>query len=122
MAKHLFKPGESGNPNGRPPKSRALTAILEKALNKTIQTPTGKIARKRIIAQNVAQAVATGKAAMPDGTSLELSPRDWVEFTKWLYAHVDGGVVEKQEVEHKGKVIIDVVYDTSNSPSEDATS
>jgi hypothetical protein len=98
MTKHLFKPGESGNPAGRPPKSRALTAILERALNKTIDSQGKRVARKRLIAQAVAQAVATGKADMPDGTQLELSPRDWMEFTKWLYTHVDGGPVQRQEI------------------------
>ena len=40
-----FKPGQSGNPNGRPPKSRALTALLEKAGGRKISVlqPDGSI-------------------------------------------------------------------------------
>ena len=32
--KHKWKSGESGNPNGRPPKGQTLTEALEKAVDK----------------------------------------------------------------------------------------
>lgn len=93
-----YKPGQSGNPNGRPIKSRALTDLLSSALNKVVDTADGKrTARKRIIAENVAQAVSLGRVQMPNGDNLELSPKDWMEFTKWLYNHIDGPAVTKQE-------------------------
>jgi hypothetical protein len=79
-------------------KSRALTDLLSTALNKTLETKDGKhTSRKRIIAENVAQAISTGTAIMPDGKQLDLSPKDWMEFTKWLYTHIDGPAITKQE-------------------------
>jgi uncharacterized membrane protein YcgQ (UPF0703/DUF1980 family) len=64
-----------------------------------------RVARKKIIAEHVAEAIATGRVTLPDKdeTVLELSPRDWMEFTKWLYTHIDGAA--KQEIEHTGDVI-----------------
>lgn len=43
-----YEPGQSGNPRGRPPKERALTAILQAELGKTVDLPDGRrIAAKR---------------------------------------------------------------------------
>lgn len=105
MSKPQWKPGQSGNPNGRPPKSRALTAILETALNRTIpgspQADT-KIARKRILAEHIAEFVTTGRVTLPDSSVLEAeSVTDWLAAVKWLYQHIDGD--PPKQLEHSGR-------------------
>jgi len=100
-----FKPGQSGNPKGRPPKGRALTDLLQKALDKVTDGPDGgRIARKRLMADRVAEAVATGYVTLPgeDGKEkrVPMSVSEWRQMVQWLFAHVDGSKVLN---EHTGE-------------------
>jgi hypothetical protein len=87
-----FQKGQSGNPAGRPPKSRALTAILEAAGNKTLPTQVdGKAhARKHLLAAQMWQAATEGEITLPNGQKMELSPEDMIAAAKWIYTHIDG--------------------------------
>ena len=115
MPKNLWKAGESGNPRGRPPKSRALTAILEKAGNKALDVDGTRVAGKRLLAAMVWQLATTGKATFPDGTELQVSPRDWLEVVKWLYTQIDGPPKAEQAIELTGangqNLVIEYVND-----------
>lgn len=111
------KKGQTNNPNGRPPKSRQLTLILERALSRCVPDGDNKTARKRILARLVSEAATEGRATFPDGTVLQLAPRDWMEFVKWIYAHVDGPPRAELDVTSKGEavnVISIITYDDSN--------
>lgn len=91
--------GTTNNPNGRPPKSRALTDLLVKALAKRIDTGDGKqSARKAILAELVADALATGRLKFPGDTEASvISVKDWLEFTKWAYQYLEPPIT-RQEV------------------------
>lgn len=79
-------------------------------------TPTGNAARKRVLAELMAEFVTTGTVHMPDGKVLDAAPKDWIETVKWLYAHIDGP--PKQEIEQTGGLTITVVYaDPNTNPS-----
>lgn len=98
--------GQSGNPNGRPPKSRALTAILERSLASTIDTDRGKVARKRRLAELVAEFATTGQVKLSDKLTLTAeSVTDWAGVVKWIYQHVDGPPVQEVDVTSGGKPI-----------------
>lgn len=116
MAK--FQKGQSGNPNGRPPKSRALTEILEAAGNKTIDYDGKRTARKRVLASLLWEASTTGEATLPNGTVLELGASDWFAVVKMLYSQIDGPPTQRQEITGKdGGPIITKAY-TVVSPDD----
>ena len=91
-----WKPGESGNPKGRPPKGRALTDILEKTGSKMVDVvhPDGSVKRvsgKRLLGAMVWEAATTGQVTMPDGTIKQIEDfNDWLTVAQFIYKHIDG--------------------------------
>lgn len=100
-----WQPGHSGNPAGRPPKSRALTAILEAAGNVTVDADGKRTARKRVTATLLWELATTGRATFPDGTVLQADPADWLNAVKWLYQHIDGPPKAELDVTSNGETI-----------------
>jgi len=86
-----WKPGQSGNPNGRPKKQRALTEILQKRGSKTLEDADGKRrAGKRIVARLLWEGATAGIVTFPGGRILQLGSVDWKDIVKFLYAQIDG--------------------------------
>jgi len=84
--------GRTNNPNGRPKKDRALTDLLVKELSHGVELPDGsKVSGKKLVAQNVVNAITTGKVKFPkDAEESVISIKDWIDFVKWAYVHIDG--------------------------------
>ena len=85
-----FQPGQSGNPKGGVPKHRALTVLLERAGAKTVQVDGKSISGKRWLSIAMWELLTRAAVTLPDGRTIEVEPKDWLETVKWLYAHVDG--------------------------------
>jgi hypothetical protein len=83
--------GKTNNPNGRPPKSKALTTMLETALGKTRLYQGKNVSGKLILADMVSKALITGRLRFPDDSEDSIiSVKDWIEFVKWAYERIDG--------------------------------
>lgn len=115
-----WKPGESGNPNGRPRKQATLTAILKTAGEETSNlTPgsTKKFKYNEILAQYVWKAVIFGRFKFRDGREIIFDePGDWLTLVKWLYDRIDGP--PKQAFSVDANMLVELVWaDENNSPS-----
>ena len=77
--------GSHNNPNGRPPKSRALTDALTLALKRMVEYPDGKkVSGKKVLAELVTGVLTTGRIKFPHDTEESIvSVKDWMEFAKW---------------------------------------
>lgn len=102
-----WKPGQSGNPAGRPPKSRALTEILERAGSRSVEMPDGKrVSGKQLVARLAWDLATTGQAEFPGGKQLVIEPVDWLALVKWLYSHIDGPPKAEVDVTSGGEKLI----------------
>jgi hypothetical protein len=113
--------GNHNNPTGRPPKSKALTNMLEIALGATHLYNGKKASGKRILADMVSNALVTGRVRFPaDTTDSIISIRDWIELVKWTYERVDGKPVQPLSGSDGGA--IQVEYVNSPYPTTDVSS
>ena len=113
-----WKKGQSGNPSGKPPKSRALTEILEKGGSKTVEVDGKKISGKRLIASFLWQLATTGEVTF-DGRTLKVdSINEWAAVVKWIYSHIDGPPKSELDITTGGdKLTIEYINDwRDNSP------
>jgi hypothetical protein len=85
-----FKRHQSGNPRGRPPKERALSAILARLGEQRVLVDGRQVAGKTFLAAKVWELITSGQLTLTDRV-LELDDaKEWFEVVKWFYAHLDG--------------------------------
>ena len=63
------------------------------------------VARKRLMAELVWQAVTEGKIELPNGTKMEISPDDLFATVQFLYKHIDGPPVQELDITSAGEKI-----------------
>jgi hypothetical protein len=114
-----FQKGQSGNPNGRPRKDRALTTIVEQAGSAMLDVAGKRINRKRVMAQQLWQFVTTGMVTFHDGRTLEAADaKEWTDAVFKLLAQIDGP--PKQGIEHSGSItsyVVDIGAETHADPA-----
>ena len=101
-----FEKGKSGNAKGRPQKNRALTTILEKAGNDKVSDGVKPIARKKLLANLLWQAAASGQVTFPDGTTKQLDIQDWTGVVKFIYQHIDGPPKTEMDITSDGAALL----------------
>jgi len=97
-SKTSFKPGQSGNPKGRPPKNRAMTEILIAAgKKKASDGEGGTVARNKLLAEMIWKASTGGEVTFHAtnrefgaSRTLQLKLPEWIDFVKWLVEQMDG--------------------------------
>ena len=98
-----WKPGQSGNPKGRPKKNQALSAILAKSSKKNItliDEATGQertVTRNEMIAEILMTAITLGRIVFPllNGETEKtpdfvLDTSEWIKLTDFYYKRVEG--------------------------------
>lgn len=86
-----WQKGQSGNPNGRPPKNEAWSDLLRNYGNKTVEDIDGKKrAGKRVIVRVALELATTGSAELPGGKRIEVNGDAWFDVVKWIFDRVDG--------------------------------
>ena len=117
-----WKKGQSGNPAGRPPKSRELSEILAKTGDKAVEYNGKNIAGKRLVALLLWEIATTGKTTLPSGLQWIAGPESWLDVVKFIYNQVDGPPKQSLElggIEGAPITILEVVKD-NGSPSSDS--
>jgi hypothetical protein len=109
MAK--FQPGQSGNPKGRPPKSRALTELLERAGSKTVVVDGKKISGKRLYAERLWELITTGQVKFENKIYKVQSAKEWSDIVLKMLSHIDGPPKGELDITSAGNEIkINVIY------------
>lgn len=101
-----WRPGQSGNPKGRPKKARALATIIETVGN--VKDDSG-VANKRLLANTLWEVVTTRQW---NGEHISLT--QWLEIVQWLGVHIDGPVPQQLDVEQGGEITMRVIYGERN--------
>lgn len=101
-----FQKGISGNPNGRPPKKRTLTDIVERASNGKYSVAGKDVAAKQVVADLLWQVAATGKLKFPDGTERTMDAQEWIGVIKFLYAQIDGPPKAELDITSGGESLL----------------
>jgi hypothetical protein len=99
-----WKPGQSGNPNGRPPKERTYADLINKALS---HKASNGVQRKKILAELISQAATEGQVKFPgDADYSKLSMSEWRQFTKDLLSHLEPPPMQVDTTGHQTVEII----------------
>jgi len=105
-----WKPGESGNPKGRPRKGKALTEIIKLAGSRMVDHSEGRISSKRLMARAAWELITHGRTELLGGKVLKVENlAEWKSLVEWVLTRVDGPPIERKEVatEDERRIIVE---------------
>lgn len=81
-------------------KDRTWTRLLEAAGSRAVNHPQFEqtLTRRKLIAEMALTAVTDGVIYFIDGRELQIGSKDWLEFVRWIYTHIDGPAPTTSEV------------------------
>lgn len=100
-----FKPGQSGNPKGRPKKERTLTKLLETTSTRKFLVVDEEIAAKKAFAGHVWEGLATGQINFGDNRIIKLDGAEYIALAKFVLGQVDGPPKAEVDVTTGGAAI-----------------
>ena len=109
---------------GRPKRGTAITDILRQELGRS-QTVDGttkrKISNRKLIARQVVSALTEGRITFIDGRSIDMTPREWTDFTKWLFNRIDGPVPKAVEFNQDTplKIVVEYINEDGEETGDD---
>lgn len=111
ITKHagLWKPGQSGNPRGRPPKGRALAEMLSATMEENVIVGSEQLSAKEALARLVREFSIHGEVWLNNRRLAADTVFEWLAVVKWLYEHVDGKAPDIRPEETE--MIIQVIRD-----------
>lgn len=109
MANPNWKKGVSGNIYGRPPKARALTDQLEKALARTFTHGERRISGKRLLAIHLCNLLLIGETKVGDRTLRIQNVREFLDITKLFYSQIDGPPKSEIDLTSGGDTLSNIV-------------
>ncbi|MBL8117857.1 MAG: hypothetical protein JNJ78_10055 [Anaerolineae bacterium] len=83
-----WKPGQSGNPKGRAPGSRALREILRLKGEEPVLVGGVYLSAQEALAEAVWRFALTGEVKLAGKALKADTVNDWVQAVKWLYSYV----------------------------------
>jgi hypothetical protein len=103
-----WKPGQSGNPKGRPKKERALTEILQRAGSAMVALPDGtRTSSRSVLARALWDLATSGKAELPGGKVIGLGEdKDWLPVVKFIYSQIDGPPPAALDLTSNGQTVL----------------
>lgn len=118
-SKTTFQPGQSGNPKGRPPKSRALTALLEKAGKKKMppKPDLPQVQRNQYFAEKVWEGLTTGMIQFENWV-IPLYPADYIALAKLVLGQIDGPPPAAVDVTSAGNPVQIAMVEVVKLPDE----
>ncbi len=79
-----WRKGQSGNPSGRPLKSRSLSAVL------AAKAEEGEAPNKELVAALLWKFATSGEVDLGGQKLKAESINDWINAVRWMYGHIDG--------------------------------
>ncbi len=98
-----WKPGQSGNPKGRPPKERALTTLLEKAGSRRVEVDGRKLAARKVMVAHIWQGLTSGVIDFGGGNVMTLDAQEYIGLAKLVFGQVDGPPKAEMDVTSGGE-------------------
>jgi Family of unknown function (DUF5681) len=84
-----WKPGQSGNPKGRPRRNQILTELLRQQGETYMMVGSEEVTAQEALARAVWQFVSTGEVWLAGKKLKAESASEWANVVKWLYGYVE---------------------------------
>lgn len=107
--------GTTNNPNGRPPKNRALSEILQQTGSKRIEYGGRTTGAKRLLAELAWQGATSGRVVFDGERIMDLDADQWLGLVKFIYGQIDGPPKQVTEVTGEDGGAIHVVIKYADS-------